>query len=948
MMVNAGGKATRIYDYICSNTSHRVTLGDVSNMIGRIRKAVDALSDEDQVAELLVKFNLESLEMCPQCTKTREDKPQWFRKHYSRFPELLLIDCTHNMNRNRYQLLTLMVMDQFGNVQPVQHSTIERNADWHMVKAIEHFQAVNEWDRTQVVMVDKDINEVEVLKRMLPNCRILLCHFHVIKWLKKAIRDDKKYGTYESDVLKQMEFYISNMVYSRPELEFMDHVGEFKTLSARNEREDLWRYFDANWIGCKEMWVSAFRLGLPHFRNNTNNRLENFFGKLKVGLESSFSIQQCISCILNFQRRKKDTYKIKTLLPGSTRNANYGEEMNTLLEMTPSWVAEVFFEEYQFATNPNSMQHYNFIDTGFGVNIVRDDRRYHVDKTTWLCNCEFSLTLKMPCRHVIMYRKHIGNVLTIPYASIPSRWLRSGLADVEIPSVDMPLRILTKSDEISRKKQMTEKDKFNRAQDVLGRISSELVEFADDKFEDAMENLEAWWNCLRHGSTNVTATDECAARKSSIRRLRQMIKIKKDEKKNRYTEAQQVSTNLPSSYSTKELRKLVVQVLIAPKWIQSVMHNEKHTIKATKYALRSKDVVEVAKYIQEHKPPLGELQSFLEIFEVSFKRHTKKTMTVETREPPPQIMPFRLPASLVKIALEAVREATKTRVENVDELTDDNAEQVVVTIEGAREFSETTLKSMGYLGNLVSTCKQVMQCYSWLMSLIEPMVSLKGGKSDQNVDGESEPLTVAKDIYSTWPHQPLIGFGFMVEWANLYCVREESWYNDVIIEAFAKYCNNKTFFLPSVRLPDTNNKDRRVPQATRTALETATEDFVFMPINLNSSHWACIVVDNVRGRIHCYDSVDKRTHLRLLKDIAHEIQATALTGFTQVTQHSPTQKDSDSCGLFVCLYFWKRLWKEAGSNYTNSGLRLKRWEILQSIVSFSKKQVADGVREMQI
>ncbi|POM66417.1 LOW QUALITY PROTEIN: hypothetical protein PHPALM_17726 [Phytophthora palmivora] len=501
---------------------------------------------------------------------------------------------------------------------------------------------------------------------------------------------------------------------------------------------------------------------------------------------------------------------------------------------------------------------------------------------------------------------------------------------------------------------MTEKDKSKRAQDVLGRISSELAEFADDKFEDAMENLVAWWNCLRHGSTNVTATDECGSdRSGSHIEHTQIATDEQDEKdeKEEQIHGGSASVYQPTLKPFNERAPKVGRPSLNRAKVDSERHAEQKAYnqgKKIRKALRSKDVVEVAKHIQEHKPPLGELHSFLETFEVRFKRHTKKTMTVETREPPPQIMPIRLPASLVKIALEAVREATKTSVENVDELTDDNAEQVVVTIEGAGEFSETTLKSIDYLGNLVSTCKQGMQCYSWLMSLIEPIVSLKGGKSDRNVDGESEPLTVAKDIYSTWPHQPLTGFGFMT---NLYCAREESWYNDVIIEAFgrtlqAKYCNNKTLFLPFVRLPDTNNKDRRVPQVTRTALETATEDFVFMPINLNSSHWACIVVDNVRGRIHCYDSVDKRTHLRLLEDIAHEIQATALTGFTQVTQHSPTQKYSDSRGLFVCLYFWKRLWKEAGSNYTNSGLRLKRWE-LQSIV-FSKKQVADGVREMQI
>ncbi|EGZ19477.1 hypothetical protein PHYSODRAFT_376136, partial [Phytophthora sojae] len=86
-----------------------------------------------------------------------------------------------------YQLCTLMIMDQFGNGQAVQHSVIERNADWHMVKAVEHFQSVNDWEMTKVIMVDKDLNEIEVLKSMFPNARILLCHFHVIKWLRTAV-----------------------------------------------------------------------------------------------------------------------------------------------------------------------------------------------------------------------------------------------------------------------------------------------------------------------------------------------------------------------------------------------------------------------------------------------------------------------------------------------------------------------------------------------------------------------------------------------------------------------------------------------------------------------------------------------------------------------------------------------------------------------------------------
>jgi hypothetical protein len=70
-----------------------------------------------------------------------------------------------------------MVMDQSGNGQAVQHSVIERNADWHMVKVVEQFQAVNDWERTKVIMVDKDLNEIQVLRRIFPNARILCVIF---------------------------------------------------------------------------------------------------------------------------------------------------------------------------------------------------------------------------------------------------------------------------------------------------------------------------------------------------------------------------------------------------------------------------------------------------------------------------------------------------------------------------------------------------------------------------------------------------------------------------------------------------------------------------------------------------------------------------------------------------------------------------------------------------
>ncbi|KAF1776036.1 Ulp1 protease family, C-terminal catalytic domain [Phytophthora cactorum] len=39
-----------------------------------------------------------------------------------------------------------------------------------------------------------------------------------------------------------------------------------------------------------------------------------------------------------------------------------------------------------------------------------------------------------------------------------------------------------------------------------------------------------------------------------------------------------------------------------------------------------------------------------------------------------------------------------------------------------------------------------------------------------------------------------------------------------------------------------------------------------MPLDINVNHWTCIVVDKVKHKIYCYDSMDKRANRNLLED----------------------------------------------------------------------------------
>ncbi|KAG3048638.1 hypothetical protein PC121_g19369 [Phytophthora cactorum] len=300
LMVASGNNASIIYDNIRANSPHYVQLTDVYKMTAKIKKTGASLSDEDQVAELLVKFTWPLLVTCPRLMKIPMGT------------QLLSVSYRSTYN---YQLCMLMIMDQFGNGRAVQHSVIERNADWHMVKVVEQFPRVNDWDPTKLIMVDKDLNEIAVLRSMFPDTRIILCHFYVLKWLRKAVRDDKKYGTYSSEGLKQMNSCVPNMVYSKFESELQGQADEFKMLVCRGGRIELWENFETNWMRSKEKWVTLYRTNLPHFPNNTNNRLENFFGKLKADLDSSMNMKQCLYSVIRYQRRKEDEYVTRVIMP---------------------------------------------------------------------------------------------------------------------------------------------------------------------------------------------------------------------------------------------------------------------------------------------------------------------------------------------------------------------------------------------------------------------------------------------------------------------------------------------------------------------------------------------------------------------------------------------------------------------------------------------------------
>lgn len=141
-LFSANTKRTAIYNFLV-DYGENVTPKDVDNLVTRYKLRTALGNDNDGVAELVARFSAQ--DPFNMATVNESDHGHTgvisftsalMRATYSRFPELVLVDCTHKTNTYNYQLCTFMIVDEHGRGQPVQHSLLETNSDWHMIRAL--------------------------------------------------------------------------------------------------------------------------------------------------------------------------------------------------------------------------------------------------------------------------------------------------------------------------------------------------------------------------------------------------------------------------------------------------------------------------------------------------------------------------------------------------------------------------------------------------------------------------------------------------------------------------------------------------------------------------------------------------------------------------------------------------------------------------------------------
>ena len=170
-----------------------------------------------------------------------------------------------------------------------------------------------------IVIIDKDFTEISSLQQIFPTSTILLCWFHVIKWMKGVIRTAHR-EQLGSDLKESMEEkenimkLFKKMIYAKTEGDYeiekntwykvIHNVNIILGTGEKKHVKTLRQYFDDCWDPIRNMWSMYSRTSLPLGSENTNNRIERAFrsmkDELKMRLPGRISIYQAIPCLIDW------------------------------------------------------------------------------------------------------------------------------------------------------------------------------------------------------------------------------------------------------------------------------------------------------------------------------------------------------------------------------------------------------------------------------------------------------------------------------------------------------------------------------------------------------------------------------------------------------------------------------------------------------------------------
>lgn len=238
------------------------------------------------------------------------------------------------------------------------------------------------------------------------------------------------------------------------------------------------------------------------YGNATNNRTESVNQKLKAIITKYSSLpvffRELMGCISSI-RIEQDIHAAE-LLTRKRVGTNYEPHDNRYYALLTEFAFDLYYEE---SVNRHSVQ---FVDVNELMAICGSVPSQRLMVTGQACDCEFFMSMNLPCRHILAFRERNEMFLFEP-TICAERWFKSKmniLSHAEYVLDDTPnVEIIATQSEETRSKN-TSNQKYRKVKSKCDELCSLMSELPEEQYKAMYKNLDDLLKAVR----NVANVDE--------------------------------------------------------------------------------------------------------------------------------------------------------------------------------------------------------------------------------------------------------------------------------------------------------------------------------------------------------------------------------------------------------------------------------------------------------
>jgi len=281
----AGAKPKTIMsDLLLENPGINVIAKGVSNI--KSKKRLENLNGRTSIQALFDELSVEEWKMYFKVDQNNHVTHLFFShvesvKMARQFNNVNLLDCTYKTNKFKMNLLEIIGINSCWKTFFVAFCFMSGEVEADYTWALNCLKSLyDEINVPNVFAIDRELAELNSLRIVFPDSKVLLCVWHINKNIAKNFK-----GTFSSEDWTIFLNKWNSIVYATSEEDYEEKWQLLKLHLGENSR--IIQYLTETWMVHKRLFLSCYISDVMHLGSHTTSRVEGAHSTLKGYLENS-------------------------------------------------------------------------------------------------------------------------------------------------------------------------------------------------------------------------------------------------------------------------------------------------------------------------------------------------------------------------------------------------------------------------------------------------------------------------------------------------------------------------------------------------------------------------------------------------------------------------------------------------------------------------------------